>query len=112
MIFFIILTADKYRKTYLQVSGPAKSKEGLHIPNGDITLVLLEHLSDLLGLFNALLSLGSGSNRLLKEDVSIGEKLIKLNFDIVVSLKTTSELRGSSNKDGPDLSACVPLKEG
>jgi len=74
--------------------------------------VLLEHLSDLLGLLNALLSLGSGSNRLLKEDVSIGEKLVKLNFDIVVSLKTTSELRGSSNKDGPDLSACVPLKEG
>jgi hypothetical protein len=74
--------------------------------------VLLEHLSDLLGLFNALLSLGSGSNRLLKEDVSIGKKLIKLNFDVVISLKTTSELRGSSNKDGPDLSACVPLKEG
>ena len=43
------------------------------VPNGDISLVLLEHLSHLLGLFDTLLSLGSSSNWLLQEDVGIWE---------------------------------------
>ena len=85
MIFFIILTAERYRRTYLLVSS-CKDQDEEDIPDGDISLVLLEHLPDLLGLLDGLLGLGSGSNRLLQKDMSIGEQLVQLHFDIVTAL--------------------------
>jgi hypothetical protein len=33
--------------------------------------------------------------------MSIGEKLVELNFNVVVALQTTSELRGGSNEYRP-----------
>lgn len=108
MIFFIILTAERYRRTYLSASAPLSASDDVaelqrmgDSPDRNISLVLLQHLSNGFGLFDTLSGVWAGSDWLLEEDMSLREQFVELDFDVVLGLETTSELGWGGYEDCP-----------